>query len=105
MMILMICSEIMQDSNSFIRLTLEGNEKYKCLLSPQYFIIEVIPENEFLINKNLNEVYHQFKGKMKIKDLSVEDPPLLVAPDIYKRFIEVNPALKYLEEKFNCYLL
>jgi hypothetical protein len=95
----------MPDSNKFIRLTLESKKKYECLMSPEYFLIEVIPENEFLINKNLNDIYCQFADKIKISNLSVEDPPLLVAPDIYKKFININPGLKYLEEKFECYLL
>lgn len=94
----------MPDSNSFIRILLKGKEDYECLLTPQYIIIKVNPENDFLLYKDLRILYRQFKEYMDIEIIGIENPPLLLDQDVYKAFILKNPKLKYLEKKFDCYL-
>ena len=95
----------MQDSSRFIRLSLKGKQEYTCLVTPELFIVEVDPHNEYLVNKSLNEIYEKYSGKIDIHLMSIEDPKPIIAYDKYDLFESKNPSIKYLKEKFNTFLL
>lgn len=92
----------MQCSNDFILLSLEGKNEYKCIISPELVIISVDPPNDFLLHKDLNEIYNFYKDQIKIRDLKIVGVPYLVGEDIFKKFSSKNKSIIYLHRKFEC---
>lgn len=92
----------MSSSFDFIWATLEGKNKYKCLLSPDLRIIYVEPENAYLLYRDLQDVYSVHKGKFDIKNLELAGTPMLLDSDRFEHMSKKNPSLVYLAKKFNC---
>lgn len=94
----------MPDLCEFIKFRISGKEEYKCIVTPELIIVELEPENDFLINKDLNEIYKLFKDDIKIKIIETTKPMILVEEDLYELFKNKNKSIEYLATKFDCEL-
>lgn len=94
----------MQESNKFLKIVLKGKNNYECLLSPELIIIKVEPFNEYLLNKDLNTIWADYRGLFSLNIKDTTNPLPLINEDIYALFKEKNNSIEYLKNKFDCVL-
>lgn len=84
----------------FTEIQISSDEKYYCIVSSDYVIIDCYPENEYFLYSDIRDLFKQHKEEYTFTLLQIVEPKILIAEDMYNYMVKKNPVLEDLKEDF-----